>query len=215
MQLVKGMLLTNTEQNLSNRYDRLLKSANEAGSYVYKYPHVLLRIQNFWDWRSEWALSYRINKRMRNNHTNNYTEAGIRVLKEIIFGWVKSYNLVQMFDFIVSMMEKYYANQLLDIAHSRYRPGIALKFRQLQKLTNTITNVEQHSECVLEDSGTKFNFLVDMEMGTCSLPDRILHVSTRLQSIFTTICHTSTSILTWVTKTFCNISKWWWKYTGN
>ena len=50
-----------------------------------------------------------------------YAEAGIRVLKDIIFGRVKSYNLIQMFDF----MEKY-VNRLLDIASSRYRPGIAL-----------------------------------------------------------------------------------------
>ena len=157
---------------MSKRYDALVKSAGEADSYVNKYPHVLTRFQKFWERRHEWALSYRVDKPMRNNHTNNYAEAGIRVLKEIIFGHVKSYNLVQMFDFIVTLMEKYYVNRLLDIAHSRYRPGIALKFRQLQKLTNTVSNIEQHSQdiyCVTECiSDSNFDFLVDTEIGTCS-----------------------------------------------
>ena len=55
--------------------------------------------------RTEWALSYRLDRPTRGNFTNNYAEAGIRVLKEIIFGRVKAYNLVQMFEFIVSIME--------------------------------------------------------------------------------------------------------------
>ena len=179
MQLVKGMLFTHSESSLSKRYDGLIKSAGESDSYVYKYPHVLTRFQNFWERRHEWALSYRVNKPMRNNHTNNYAEAGIRVLKEIIFGRVKSYNLIQMFDFIITLMEKYYVNRLLDIAHSRYRPGIALKFRQLQKLTNTITDIEQHSQsiyCVTEwVSDINFDFLVDIEIWPLTLEIRYFH----------------------------------------
>ena len=60
----------------------------------------------------------------RGSNTNNVAEAGIRVLKEIVFGRVKAYNLIQMFHFITTTMEIYYSNRLLDIAHSRYRPGM-------------------------------------------------------------------------------------------
>ena len=34
---------------------------------------------------------------MMGNHTNNYAEAGMRIIKEIVFGRVKAYNLIQMF----------------------------------------------------------------------------------------------------------------------
>ena len=51
---------------------------------------------------------------MRGNHTNNYVEAGMRILKEIIFGRIKAYNLIhQMFQFITVTMEKYFINRLL------------------------------------------------------------------------------------------------------
>ena len=62
---------------------------------------------------------------MRGNHTNNYAEAGMRIIKEIVFGRIKAYNLIQMFQFVTVTMEKYFVSRLLDMAHSRFRPGIA------------------------------------------------------------------------------------------
>ncbi len=38
----------------------------------------------------------------------------------------------QMFDFIATTLEMYYRNRLLDIAHSRYRPGTLLRYKYLQ-----------------------------------------------------------------------------------
>ena len=108
----------------------------------------------------------------RNNHTNNYAEAAIRVLKEMVFGRMKAYNLIQMFNFISDTMEKYYQNRLLDMAHGRYRPGISLRFRDICKLTATIVHIEQFSESIYCVSaaikGELFEFFVDVEVGTCS-----------------------------------------------
>ena len=39
----------------------------------------------------------------------------------MFFGRIKAYNLIQMF---TNTMEKYFINRYLDMAHSRYRPGI-------------------------------------------------------------------------------------------
>ena len=56
----------------------------------------------------------------------------MRILKEIIFGRVKAYNLIQMFQFVTTTtMEAYFTNRLLDLAHSRYRPGVALRYKQV------------------------------------------------------------------------------------
>ena len=56
----------------------------------------------------KWALSRRLEKRMRGNHTNNYAKAGMRIIKEIVFGRIKAYNLIEMFQFITVTMEKYF-----------------------------------------------------------------------------------------------------------
>ena len=96
-------------------------------------------IQQLWKRRSEWALSYRVKEITRGNHTNNYAEGGIRIIKEMVFDRVKAYNLIQMFEFIAITMEKYFCNRLLDLAHSRYRPGIAIKYKDLYSSLDTIT----------------------------------------------------------------------------
>ena len=74
-------------------------------SYVNKYPNLAKHLETFWKRRGEWALSFRIEKIFRNNHTNNYAEAAIRILKEVVFGCTKAYNLIQMFTFITDTME--------------------------------------------------------------------------------------------------------------
>lgn len=122
MQLVKKIVFTRSQKELEEKYTNLI-DCDQLDSFAQRYPRVKTRLETFWERRSEWALSYRLGKTFRHNHTNNYAESGIRVLKEIIFGRLKAYNLIQMFDFFTVTMEKYYTSRLLDLAHSRFRPG--------------------------------------------------------------------------------------------
>ena len=52
----------------------------------------------------------------------------MRILKEIVFGRVKAYNLVEMFQFVVDKLEHYYQRRILSIAFDRY---IQVRFRGL------------------------------------------------------------------------------------
>ena len=168
IQLVKSMVFARSANDLGERYNALINITPD--SYSSTYPQLIPRLEQFWERREEWALSYRVEKMMRGNHTNNYSESGIRILKEIIFGRVKAYNLIQMFEFIT---EKYYTNRLLDIAHSRYRPNIALRFKDIYESAHSITTVVQIRDsiyCVAENLKQigELEFTVDMEIGTCS-----------------------------------------------
>ena len=97
----------------------------------------------------------------------------MRIIKEIVFGRVKAYNLIQMFQFVTIAMEKYFANRLLDMAHSRFRPGIALRYKELYKLQNTIVKTKHIRDSIymveerLPNIG-ELDYLVDMDIGTCS-----------------------------------------------
>ena len=50
---------------------------------------------------------------------NNYAEAGIRILKDIVFQRIQAYNLVKVFEFIAVMFEMYYECRLLAVAYNR------------------------------------------------------------------------------------------------
>ena len=109
----------------------------------------------------------------RGNHTNNYAEAGMRILKEIIFGRVKAFNLIQMFQFVTTTMEAYFTNRLLDIAHSRYRPGVALKYKEVETKDMQIKEIKECRQSIfvvqveVKQIG-QLEYVVDMELGICS-----------------------------------------------
>lgn len=69
-------------------------------------------------------------------------------------------------------MEQYFCNRLLDIAHSRYRPGIAIKYKHLYSSLDTITHTEQLFQYVYlvteKVKKEEQQFYVDMELGVCS-----------------------------------------------
>ena len=173
MLIIRNLLYQRNEVELQEQYEGLLK-ATSLDSYTVKYPQLQSRLESFWERRAEWALAYRNLTMTRGSNTNNYAEASIRVLKEIVFGRVKAYNLIQMFSFITSTMEIYYSNRLLDIAHSRYRPGTLLRYKYLENLQDHISSMKHIREKIYVVHECKeeemLDYLVDMEIGICSCP---------------------------------------------
>ena len=66
---------------------------------------------------------------IQGNHINNYVEAEMRTLKDLIFGRVKAYNLVQMFYFVVETLELYYKQKLTNIANNRWNRTLQVDFK--------------------------------------------------------------------------------------
>lgn len=65
---------------------------------------------------------------VRGNHTNNYAEAGIKILKELVFARIKAFNLIEMISFVVNVMELYYQCRLIHLANNRIDRFIGLRF---------------------------------------------------------------------------------------
>ena len=171
MLLVKSMLYTPHEQDFHQKYVSIMKKT--PNSYTTQYPNLRHRLEQIWERRSEWALSYRVDKIMRGNHTNNYAEAGMRIIKEIVFGRIKAYNLIQMFEFVTVIMEKYFVSRLLDMAHSRFRPGIAMRYKELHDVEKQITGTKKLRDSTylvtvdVKNIG-ELEYFVDMDIGVCS-----------------------------------------------
>ena len=77
---IQNMVYGQTESAIESYYNELLKLPEAT-----KYKHFIEHVRSVWDKRHAWAHCYRVNLPTRGNHTNNYAEAGIRILKEIIF----------------------------------------------------------------------------------------------------------------------------------
>ena len=164
----KMMVYADTEDQLFRFYNEFQQS--DVGK---KYPHYSEYIKSQWDRRKEWALCYRKKLLVRGNHTNNYAEAGIRILKDLVFSRVKAYNLVQMFSFVTECLELYYTRKILSVAHNRFDRHISLKFQGLKCLGISLAQVQKLDESnltylVSSQSERGVSYLVDMKLGVCS-----------------------------------------------
>ena len=98
---------------------------------IRKHEKFMKHLEKYWKRHDQWAICFRDQTLLRGNNTNNYAESSIRILKDIIFRRVNTYNLVQLFDFVTVTFELYYARRLLAVAHNRMDRYIALRFKGL------------------------------------------------------------------------------------
>ncbi|XP_077510670.1 uncharacterized protein LOC144121335 [Amblyomma americanum] len=82
----------------------------------------------------EWVLLFRLSTKTRGHNTNNYSEASIRVLKDIILHRTRAFNVVTLAEFLSVVWEKYFFHRILDHAHSRITGHMLLYERLLKKL---------------------------------------------------------------------------------
>ena len=168
--LVKTLVYAPSVQLLQQRYDEFKKNPT-----VLKYPHFLQHIQSLFPRCQEWALCYLTKLPVRGNHTNNYAEASIGILKELIFSRIKAYNLVQMFQFMTEALELYRQRKLLSVARNRVDHHISVKYRGLNASKIPKECIEQLPNdedqfLVKSQRDPDTTYLVDMALGNCACP---------------------------------------------
>ena len=166
--MTKCLVYAESEALLFHLYDDFQKC-----SVVNKYPNYLSYVRNQWDQRNEWALCYRKHLLVRGNETNNCAEAGMRILKDLVFSRVKAYNLVQMFSFVTECLELYYSRKILSVAHNRFDHHISLKFQGIKCSGISKSQIQQLDEAngtylVNSQSERGVKYLIDMKLGVCS-----------------------------------------------
>ena len=174
MSKMKELVYAKSEQTLNSKYKDLL-----SDSTVQLYPKFLEHIKNYWSKRQRWALCFRTTLMTRGNNTNNYAEAGIKVLKEQVFSRIKAYNLIEMVTFVADVMETYYQRRLLHLANNRIDCYIALRFCGLKLQSVPCETIQRHdgdSDYIFHvnsRSERDLVYTVDMHLGTCSCPQGI------------------------------------------
>ena len=167
MQLVRKLVYASTPLELSEIYHDI---TNNPTSLISLYPNVEERIRDMRQKEEEWALTYRSDLTTRGKHTNNYSEASMRILKDRIFERTRAYNTVQMFHYLSTTLELYFEKRLLDIAHNRPSPHLKLpstiseKIKEpayLEKLSDTIYRFRYTHD-------PHRNHVIELELGMCS-----------------------------------------------
>ena len=91
-----------------------------------RYPQWQQYMATYWQRRQLWCMAWRDASLMGHN-TNNFSEATIRVFKDIVLGRGKAYSVVTLVDFTCTVMEDYYRHRLRIFSQSRvHKPRLLL-----------------------------------------------------------------------------------------
>lgn len=168
MKSFRSVIYAQTDEEAKVRYQSAIES--DIGKL---YPRWLWYIDTYWKWRELWCLAYRRFSALRGNHTNNYCEASIRLFKDIVLSRTKVFNQIALIDHIVSDMEHYYEQRLMEFAHSRNSSAFLWLDRAL-KAAGAIDASDIHSVqdgfYYVKSQNTEEYYHVDADNGICSCP---------------------------------------------
>lgn len=99
-------------------------------------PHrgYVARVEAFLERKTEWVLLFRLAITTRGHNTNNFAEATIRILKDVVLCRRKAYNAVALVDLVASVWEGYFERRLLTHANNRVSSHQLLYDKLLQRM---------------------------------------------------------------------------------
>lgn len=134
--------------------------------------NVLKYINKLYDRKEDWALFHRAFLPIRNNHTNNFVEAAMRVMKEKVLNRTKATCLAQLVDFIISGMERHYISRCVKFSTGRLQ--LYYKTRRMLQVVQSSQASAKKVEEVADGyykcgSFTNDNvYVVFMDLGFCT-----------------------------------------------
>jgi len=69
-----------------------------------------------WNDRESWVVGFRYMEPLGGSNTNNYAEATVRVVKDIVLSRMRSFNIVAFIEFFSTAFEKYLCARILTAA---------------------------------------------------------------------------------------------------
>lgn len=150
----------------------LENSITEIRNMSTNFKNFVQRFEKNYNRKEQWIKFYRLHILYRNHETNNYAEASIRVIKDILISRTKAYNAVALVDFIVNVGENYFNLRLLDHAHGRHSESHRLYSKLCSKIKHIVKDdVKQINNCtysIPSESSPEIVYIINTEMGTCS-----------------------------------------------
>jgi hypothetical protein len=169
MKKMKEIVYALSASNMNTCYNELKQN------FYQLYPQLQRHFELLWERRHLWALSFRSGLLIRGNNTNNYVERSFGILKDIVFARTQAYNCVQVFQFVISNMERFYERRLIGFAN-RHPSSLQIAKRFLcpgwEKVeANSIQKTKiEHEYLVPSTQNANTFYTVNSEIGTCSCP---------------------------------------------
>uniref|UniRef100_A0A2S2PBP9 SWIM-type domain-containing protein n=2 Tax=Schizaphis graminum TaxID=13262 RepID=A0A2S2PBP9_SCHGA len=165
---VKDMLYSKSKEQLESTFNNILHEP-----LIKKYLKFESYITNLYQRKEEWALCYRKGLITRGQNTNNISEAGMKIIKDVILDRTKAYSPVQLFFFIVNELDAFYEMKILDIAANRPAQYLKKKYilTDTQKKDLIFKKLDGYRNIFeVHNNSSNTQYCVDLDVGICSCP---------------------------------------------
>ena len=115
----------------------------------------------------DWALCHRSNLLVRGNHTNNYVESAMRVMKDRVLCRKKALSLQHLCDFVTSNLVEFYERRLIDCTNCRLLGQKSIVGFRVDA-DFEISRIDKSFFRVQSFTNSNIYYVVDMESGFCS-----------------------------------------------
>ncbi|GFR09899.1 SWIM-type domain-containing protein [Trichonephila clavata] len=162
-QAVQVMYADSEENLLDAEKNLLLKCKN--------YPDYVKRFRNFLARKKEWILLFRKDLITRNNNTNNFSEASIRILKDVILSRTRAFNVIALCEFFLGVWEEYFTKKLFEFATSR-RSSVTVFYDKIRKKSSNFTenDLKDLSNNLFKINSGEHTYIIKTDVGVCSCP---------------------------------------------
>ncbi|KAK3921452.1 Mating-type protein ALPHA3 [Frankliniella fusca] len=117
----------------------------------------------------EWALCFRRELLVRGHHTDNLTEANIRILKDKILNRTKAFSITQLFDFMSTKLDAYFERRISEVITNRVSNYTSSRyFIDKKKLTPLSCERIAEDFYLVKNSEKGTSYVVDTEVELCS-----------------------------------------------
>jgi len=126
------MIYSKNNEELTNKFNAALQN-----NLANKYPKFISYLNTLYNRKEQWALCFRKGLLTRGKKKNNISEAGMKIIKDVILERTKAYSPVQLLFFIVYELEVFYEIKVFDIAANRppqYLKNTNLIFLNLKRI---------------------------------------------------------------------------------
>lgn len=173
--------------------------------YSELYPQFVAYLEQQWEQRADWIVCFRAGLPTRGHNTNNFAEATIRIVKDIILCRQRSFNMVAFIEYFVDAFERYLRAKILTAVNAdsnshirKYKKTVVKAEGLLSEVINAtdtegVFKVKQYEvdvtkgfcSCFVGSTGAccKHQILVAVKQG-CSLPNVPVLNSVQKQSLY-------------------------------
>jgi hypothetical protein len=162
---IKKMVYAENNDELNISFNKILQ---------YPLTNEFLRfrtyVERLFERKSEWSIYLRVNLITRGQN-NNISEAGVKIMKDVVLNRTKAYSSVQLFFFIVQDLDTFYKMKILDVA-ANHPPQYLKKRFLITKIQQKSLKYEaiQSSDSLYLVHNTLKNttYNIDLDTGLCS-----------------------------------------------